>query len=108
MIDFICCTATVISLMASDLSQTADFTRHGVRERNPIVSPFVGSSAGFGEAILGAVGLSAILYAEYKHPWWEKVLVVAMLSGHTWGVINNKGIGYPVPVVVFPMVVFRW
>ena len=93
-----------LSLMISDLNQTAHFTAKGYQELNPLARPFVQSKSSVGEVGLGMIGASALLIS---HKYDSKIIPLLMIAGHGWAVAHNASLGWKDGIVIMP-IVYTW
>lgn len=103
----------LLSLMLSDLNQTADFTNRGFREANPIVKPFVQSRDSVGETTLGGLGLVSLMALEKQKKLNPKstlpyILESIWAGGHGLAALHNERKGYKGMNVIFPTFTIRW
>ena len=98
--------AMALSLMVSDLNQTAQFTSKGGKELNPIARPFVEAKSSDGEVGLVMIGTGALIVSQRYN---SKSLSILMIIGHGWGVIHNASLGWKDGIVVMPLIyTLRW
>jgi hypothetical protein len=96
-----------LSLMASDLGQTAHFTARGYKEANPLVKDLVEPRSGAGEVCLAIGGAMILITAENLAraypalPWIAKSLYIV---GHGTAVRHNYNADHKDYVVVGPVV----
>lgn len=93
----------LLSSMISDLNQTANFTRRGYSEANPLAKPFVEGSSNIGEICLGVAGVAVAL--NNKIPTWSKAI---WAGGHTLAGIYNARHGHERPNIIFPAIRVEW
>ena len=99
-----------VSAMSADLTTTADFTRRGMREANPLARPFVQASSAHGELALGVLNGALYLAADHApEPWRSGVLGVSF-AVHAWlaAVWNPRHTGSPTPTILFPVIGVTW
>jgi len=96
-----------LSLMGSDLGQTAQFTSHGHKEANPLVRSLVEPAGGAGEVCLAIGGAIVLITAENlgkAYPILPLIAKTAYISGHGWAVRHNYNADYKDYIVVGPVV----
>ena len=105
----------LLSLMVSDLSQTANFTGQGkgYLEMNQVAKPFVKHKSPYGEVALGALGLGVLSGLEKmkaKDPSDPVPYILESLwaTGHGLAGLGNEKAGFKRMNIVFPTFTVRW
>jgi len=103
----------LLSLMLSDLNQTAHFTGRGMQEGNPIARPFVESESPIGEIGLGGLGLIGLMTLEKQKKLNPKSTLPYILQGlwaggHGLAVLHNERKGQKGMNIIFPTLTVRW
>ena len=103
----------LLSLMLSDLNQTAHFTGRGIQELNPIAKPIVQSESPMGEIGLGGLGLIGLMTLEKQKKLNPKSTLPYILQGlwtggHGLAVLHNERKGQKDMNIVFPTLTVRW
>jgi hypothetical protein len=107
-IAFCCLWLTAMTLAGTDLVQTAEFTRNGDLEINPLVRSIVEGDSNLGEIGLGVASVASYWWMDRHGGWQGRVLLLLSVAGHGWAVMHNENNGWKVSMVVFPTLTIRW
>lgn len=103
---------TTLSAVAADADTTAQFTRHGIREGNPLARPFV-AGHGVRDEILGTLVASGIYLRvnTLDEPQRTTILGLAALTHTILAIRNQRHLRRSVtsvPPIIFPILVIIW
>ncbi len=107
----ICCWfLSLATAGVADLTTTAEFTRRGLPEMNPIARPFVEGSGSRGETVLGAMSGGLYLAIDRTLEPYRTIGLLTATLAHTAMAIRNVRIGAveEMPALIAPILIVRW
>ncbi|MBI3608297.1 MAG: hypothetical protein HY207_10040 [Nitrospirae bacterium] len=107
----ICCwLLSLATAGVADLTTTAEFTRRGVPELNPIARPFVEGRGNRGEIVLGAMSGGLYLAIDRSLEPYRTIGLLTATLAHTAMAIRNVRIGsaQEMPPLIAPILIVRW